>query len=69
MRVIAPKPPAERRTAIELTDREIALVHRGLTLDSPSSTEQRNLYDDQYKIFSEFDTLMTDLGIDGVTEG
>jgi hypothetical protein len=70
MRVVQPKPeiPVERKTLIELTDREIALIHRGVTLDNPSSEQQRKLHDDQYKIFSEFDALIDKLKIASIAD-
>lgn len=63
MKVVPPTPPAERKTQVALSDREIALITHALFGKNETVASEGN--DD---LWADFDNLRIDLNIDSIEE-
>jgi hypothetical protein len=51
VRVLAENiPPAARRTAVELSDRDVQLIDRALTRDDANNDDNSDLWDEFYEL-------------------
>jgi hypothetical protein len=64
MKIIVNAPPAGRKTAVELTDRDIQLITRGLLKDeTPSGIDNG---DENVYLYVEFANLRESLGLEPI---